>query len=200
VCENAQTTIDSAILLESAVHYVWRLGELGQVIGRCMCCVIAGNLLDLATRTHSKPDSSADREKCDERLQQIASKVFAELTKPSSSSEATPLHRWEKAARMFLKKTIITEKHALIGAYSQLQQLVPFVTRCLKRGSTKLYSFATASSSPVRSQLHAQISARCVRDPISCAHVIIYLPIYMLACARLLQLRCILLYTATAPI
>lgn len=164
MCENAQAAIDSAVLLESAVHYVWRLGELGQVIGRCMCCVIASALLDLATQTHDKPATSAECVKCDERLQQIASKVFGKLMKPASDSAALS-HHWEKAARVFLKKTSVAEERALDGASSQLQQLVPFVTRCLKRGSVKLYSFATAGNSSVRSQLQAQISTRCVINP-----------------------------------
>lgn len=159
VCDHSGTTFDGLVLWENAVHYVWRLGDLGQAVGRSICCAIACGLLTLAHQLHSNQLQDPAMV-CDERLQNLASQKFLELTEGFSSGAKS--NNLEKAARMYLKKTEMGEPCSLPEMEVHAKQLIPFLARFLKKCCAGLYNYAMSNESSSRRQLHHQIVARCV--------------------------------------
>lgn len=158
VCENVDAPVESAVLMESAIHYLWKLGDIGQLIARCLCCSVAGTLFSLSVKIADGADA-ATCASCDERLKILASKLFTELM-TLASDNAKPFQQWEKGARLFLKKTTTSADGTLDIANSEVQPLLSFITRCLRRGSSKLYNLTTSSSIATRTQLRSQVINR----------------------------------------
>ncbi|GMF37016.1 unnamed protein product [Phytophthora fragariaefolia] len=142
ICDVYGLHLKSAMILDSAVQYAKLFGSLGTPIQAYLLISIAGMLFSAAGSTEVEI-SRVSQSECattsfDCRLLSCTGKLFRDLFNSTASSKKS--EQCEMAARVYLKKVEAITPYSFVGLGSQ--EHVIFLTRCLKRSTTKAYNYA----------------------------------------------------------
>ncbi|ETL87444.1 hypothetical protein L917_13360 [Phytophthora nicotianae] len=160
ICELSGMHLRSAMILENAVQYVQLFGSAGKAIETCLVVSTAGSLFSAA--------SSENRGSCfisrdgfsssaiDKNLETGTGRMIRDLVHNISSDKWTD--QCEKAARVYLKKLEALAPYSFASMNSKDHPgFVPFMTRSLKRSSTKMFNYAIAVQHSAKYQLYYQV-------------------------------------------
>ncbi|CAI5723934.1 unnamed protein product [Peronospora destructor] len=161
VCEALEMHLKSAMILESAVHYVRSFGSTGEPIRSCLLFYIAGILLS-ASDSKKRQESHYVRDgfggsAFDKRLVSGAGRIIRDLAHSSTPDKL--VDQCEKAALLYLKKfgVLVASSSGSMGsqAFSAFEK---FVMRCLKRSSTRMFNYIISDQHFAKTQLCYQIA------------------------------------------
>ncbi|KAE9030852.1 hypothetical protein PF011_g400 [Phytophthora fragariae] len=147
----------SAMILESAVHYVELFGSTGTSIQACLLFSIAGALFNAADSTKGRVCLSSESGRASaafaERLIFCTGKLVREL---AHNTESSKWHdQCEKAARVHLNKLEALTPYSFVELGSRDHVL--FLMRCIKRSSTKIFNYAIGVQDSQKNQLYKQV-------------------------------------------
>ncbi|KAL4095850.1 hypothetical protein PRIC1_009217 [Phytophthora ramorum] len=159
ICEASGMHLKGAMILKSAVQYVQLFGSIGEPIQLCLLFSVVGDLFSAASsEKREKWPTESSKSPFDRRLEYDSGRIIGDLIHRASSG--TLLNQCEKAARVYLKKLEALTPYRFASLAAQdLAIFVPFLTRCLKRGSTKIFNYAISVQHSSKYQLYTQIVA-----------------------------------------
>lgn len=162
ICETSGMHLKSAMILENAVHYAHLFGSTGGAIQSCLLFSIAGALFSAAgseKREHCPSSRDGGSAAFDKRLESGTGRIIRDLVHSTSPDKL--IDQYEKAARVYLKKleVLVTSSFGSL-ALQNYPGVVPFMARCLKRSSTKMFNYTINVQHSAKYQMYHQIVTR----------------------------------------
>jgi hypothetical protein len=154
--------LKSAMILDIGVQYVQSFGSSGESVHSCLLLSIAGTLFAAAGSEKREAWSFSQDGSTStfvERLESDSSRIIRDLVHSTTIDQLAD--QCEKGARVYLKKLEGLSPISFAPSSTQLHPgFIPFLMRCLKRSSTKVFNYTISVQHSAKYQLYHQVVTR----------------------------------------